>query len=170
VQLIRVPREAENVEEYTIAAWVKHEGDPVEAGDVILEALTDKASFQIEAEQRGVLRRIVAPANSTVPVGYIVGIVAAADQPLPDVAEENERILRERAESLLDVAPAPAPDAEAGGSAEQPAGGAGVAATPAARRRAREAGVSLEVVADKLNTQGVLHETDIERYLQGRSR
>lgn len=166
MQLIRVPKGVENVDEFTISAWAKRQGDPIHKGDVILEALTDKASFQIEAEQDGVLRLILAPPKSTVPVGYIVGIVAQADEPLPDVRAENERILQERAAVLLNAAPAePAPKAA---RAERAAGSARVAATPAARRRAREAGVPLEEIARHLGKAGVLNEKDVDAYLQDR--
>jgi pyruvate/2-oxoglutarate dehydrogenase complex dihydrolipoamide acyltransferase (E2) component len=167
-----VPQGVENVEEFTIAAWLKREGEPVATGEPLLEALTDKASFQIDSEQDGVLRRIFAPAKSTVPVGYVVGIVARADETLPDVQAQNDRILRERAERLASTGPGPGASAGpeplrgARGLAGRAAGAVG--ATPAARRRAREAGVTLDEVARRLGKRGVLSQKDVEAYLQGK--
>lgn len=166
VQLIRIPKETENVEEFTIAAWLKHEGEPVSRGDVILEALTDKASFQVEAEQDGILRRILAPPKSTVPVGFIVGIVAAKDEPIPDVDAENERILQQRVATLLKSGPTD--ERPRKGTAAPRGATRRVPATPAARRRAREAGLALDEVARSLGKTGVLTQADVEKFLQER--
>src|ERR1700749_635841 len=43
------------------ARWLKSEGEPVRAGDVLAEIETDKATMEVEAIDEGVLSRIVIP-------------------------------------------------------------------------------------------------------------
>ncbi len=44
-----------------LAKWLKREGDHVEAGDILAEIETDKATMEVEAVESGVLARILAP-------------------------------------------------------------------------------------------------------------
>lgn len=59
-----------------IASWKKSEGDPIAAGDIIAEIETDKATMEWEAQDEGVLAKIVVPAGARdVPIGTPVAIV-----------------------------------------------------------------------------------------------
>lgn len=59
-----------------IASWKKQEGEAIAPGDVIAEIETDKATMDWEAQDEGVLAKIVVPAGSRdVPVGTPVAIV-----------------------------------------------------------------------------------------------
>lgn len=42
-----------------IAAWKKKEGEEFAAGDVLLEIETDKATIDVEAQDDGVLAKII---------------------------------------------------------------------------------------------------------------
>ncbi|MGO9427354.1 biotin/lipoyl-containing protein, partial [Rhodoblastus sp.] len=44
-----------------LAKWLKREGERVEAGDILAEIETDKATMEVEAIESGVLARILAP-------------------------------------------------------------------------------------------------------------
>ncbi len=44
-----------------LAKWLKREGERVEAGDILAEIETDKATMEVEAVESGVLARILAP-------------------------------------------------------------------------------------------------------------
>jgi len=76
---------AANVEEATVGRWFKNEGEPVESGEPLFEAITDKAALEVPAEGSGILRKILAPANSVVPVGQVIAVIAEPDEELPDV-------------------------------------------------------------------------------------
>jgi len=59
-----------------IASWKKAEGDAIAAGDIIAEIETDKATMEWEAQDEGVLAKIVVQAGARdVPVGTLVAIV-----------------------------------------------------------------------------------------------
>ncbi len=55
---VRLPDLGE-VDEVTITAWLKAEGDAVTAGEDLLEVETEKTTFVVEAPTDGTLVRIV---------------------------------------------------------------------------------------------------------------
>jgi 2-oxoisovalerate dehydrogenase E1 component len=63
------------VSEGRIVRWVKAEGDPVEAGELVAEVETDKAVVEIEAPIAGVLAQIVQPVGAVVKMGGRIGVV-----------------------------------------------------------------------------------------------
>ena len=64
-----MPRQSDSMEEGTIIAWLKRDGDDVAAGDDLVEIETDKASVVYAAEADGVLE-VTATEGSTVALGH----------------------------------------------------------------------------------------------------
>ncbi|HET6470093.1 MAG TPA: pyruvate dehydrogenase complex E1 component subunit beta [Geminicoccaceae bacterium] len=58
---ILMPALSPTMTEGNLAKWMKKEGDPVRAGDVIAEIETDKATMEVEAVDEGTLGRILVP-------------------------------------------------------------------------------------------------------------
>ncbi|OLY47787.1 pyruvate dehydrogenase complex E1 component subunit beta [Bartonella apis] len=58
---ILMPALSPTMEEGKISKWVKKEGDKVEAGDVIAEIETDKATMEVDAADEGTLGKILVP-------------------------------------------------------------------------------------------------------------
>jgi pyruvate/2-oxoglutarate dehydrogenase complex dihydrolipoamide acyltransferase (E2) component len=61
-----LPKIGVNMTEATIVEWKVREGDAVREGAILFEAETDKAVQTFESSVSGVLRRILAPAGTTV--------------------------------------------------------------------------------------------------------
>src|SRR5947208_12787084 len=72
---VRVPVLGESVTEATVASWLKHEGDVVEAGEPLVELETDKVNVDVAAERSGVLASIAKAAGETVHPGDILATV-----------------------------------------------------------------------------------------------
>ncbi len=70
-----MPRLGWTMETGTIVEWLKNDGDPVEAGDIIFTVETDKAVHEVEALDSGILR--VAPDSAPTGVPIAVGTVLA---------------------------------------------------------------------------------------------
>ena len=49
---VLMPQLGLTMEEGTVSSWVKHEGDAVKAGDVLLEITTDKLTNEVTSERR----------------------------------------------------------------------------------------------------------------------
>ena len=152
IERIVLPKFDANITEATIGEWHRREGDAVRKGDVLVDVITDKANFELTAETDGVLRKVIAPEKSQVPLGYVVALVGGADEELPDVSAENDALMQEYLASVTGKAVA-APAAETQKTGEPSAARRGrVRATPRARRLAREHHIDL---AQLKNTAGV---------------
>ena len=57
---VKMPQLGLTMEEGTVSKWIKHEGDAVKVGDVILEITTDKLTNEVASEAEGTLLKIVA--------------------------------------------------------------------------------------------------------------
>ncbi|MEO8569054.1 MAG: 2-oxoglutarate dehydrogenase complex dihydrolipoyllysine-residue succinyltransferase [Ginsengibacter sp.] len=67
---IKVPSVGESINEVTLTKWIKKDGDWVNRDEVIAELESEKATFEINAEQQGILHT-VAKENDTLKVGDI---------------------------------------------------------------------------------------------------
>ena len=86
VSKVLMPKLSEAMESGKIIKWLKKEGDRIQAGDILAEVETDKADVEMEAFGAGVLRKILSPAGSTVPVGSLIGVIAEPDEDIAAVA------------------------------------------------------------------------------------
>ena len=77
---IIMPKLGVDMQEGEILEWKKAQGDSVQEGDILLEIMSDKTNMEIEAEDSGVLLKIVHPAGDAVPVTKVIGYNGAADR------------------------------------------------------------------------------------------
>src|SRR5437879_12697724 len=75
---VLMPALSPTMTEGKIARWLKSEGEPVRAGDVLAEIETDKATMEVEAVDEGVLAKIVIPEGTdhvavNTPIAVIAG-------------------------------------------------------------------------------------------------
>lgn len=158
----RVPQMSANVTEATVTAWSAEEGAKLRKGQALLELTTDKTAFEVEAPRGGVLRRIVAPVKSIVPVGYVLALIGPAGDALPDVEAENADLMKKhRARAGGARATRPAAAAKGRGPTRR-----AVRATPAARRLARDLGVDLADVQKQVGAE-VVNEDMVRRHADG---
>ncbi|KAJ9120802.1 hypothetical protein QFC22_002736 [Naganishia vaughanmartiniae] len=75
--VFRMPAMSPTMTEGGIANWKKAEGDTFTAGDVLLEIETDKATIDVEAQDDGIMGKILVQAGENkVPVGQVIAILA----------------------------------------------------------------------------------------------
>ena len=101
---IVVPELSESVREARIARWLKHEGDPVTAGESLVELETEKVNVEVGAEWAGVLAKIERREGEDVRSGDVLGVIEDAPVHAPGAAD----------------AQAPPPQAAVGGPVKQP--------------------------------------------------
>lgn len=79
---IKVPTVGESISEVTLLKWVKRDGDYVERDEVIAELESEKATFEVNAEQAGVLKTI-AKEGDTLNIGSVLcNIDETAEKPV----------------------------------------------------------------------------------------
>lgn len=159
---IKVPDMGESVIEATVAQWLKQEGEPVAAGEPVVELETDKINLEVGAPQAGVLQRIEKQAGENVSVGEVLALVST-DEETPSAAtpaapaapaEEDE----DRAGESEDETAGEKPPEEG-----EPAGASRI--TPVAQRMAQEEGIDLSQVTPS-GSGGRITKQDIEAYLE----
>jgi len=156
--IVTMPKLGLTMTEGTVTCWLKKVGDPVKKGDSIFEVETDKITNQVEALDEGILRKIIVQEGDAAPVGAPVAILAAADEPLPEIADETAK---PTSPAAMPVEPAVAPaEAEA---APKPT--KDIKASPAAKKLAREHGVDLTIIKPT-RPDGRIVEKDVLFYLE----
>jgi len=126
---IVMPKLDQAMEKGTIGEWLKKEGDRIERGEPILRIDVDKASFELEAERSGYLRKILYEEGETVEVGKVIAYISdSMDEELPEekpiTVEEAKPVEKvEKAEEVVEVK-----------------------ASPLAKKLAREKGIDLSKV------------------------
>jgi 2-oxoglutarate dehydrogenase E2 component (dihydrolipoamide succinyltransferase) len=79
---IKVPTVGESISEVTLLQWLKKDGDYVERDEVIAELESEKATFEVNAEQAGVLKTS-AKEGDTLKIG---DVLASIDETAPKPA------------------------------------------------------------------------------------
>ena len=141
---VLMPRLSDSMEEGTILTWLREAGSIVQRGDDLVEIESDKATLTHPADAEGALE-IVVRAGETVPVGVVIArLIGPAGTPEPLRADAG-----------------PSPVRDDSGARREGDGRFRVAATPLARRIARQHGVDLAAVAGS-GPQGRIVRADVE--------
>lgn len=70
-----MPKMGESIQEGRILRWLKKVGEQVKKDETILEISTDKVDSEIPSPAGGILTKIVANENDTVPVGTVIASI-----------------------------------------------------------------------------------------------
>ena len=147
---VNMPKLSDTMEEGTVLEWKKKDGDEVHKGDVLAEVESDKATFDLEAEDDGILTIKVekgVPAKIGAPIA-IIGPAgeakpaktdgAKAEKPKAEAAKAKAEPAKAEAEPETAEAEPEAAEAEPAAAAEtETAEGAGDEA-PAAEAKPAE--------------------------------
>lgn len=188
INTVTMPKWGMEMVEGEIAEWHVSEGDSIVEGDDLLDVETSKIVNTVTAPASGVVRRLLGAVGEIVAVGKTLAVIASADVPDEEIervlagaagsAPEPKRVDAAAAERSQPRAVPAAPPEQASGkpaggvtAAELTGGGddSGVAATPVARRVAREQGINLKQVPAS-GRHGRVTLADIEAALEANGR
>jgi pyruvate/2-oxoglutarate dehydrogenase complex dihydrolipoamide acyltransferase (E2) component len=80
-----LPKLGLTMDEGRLVAWLKKEGDHVDAGEVLFEVETDKATMEVESPVAGYVRRLLAAGGDDIPVTAVIALITTtADEPIAD--------------------------------------------------------------------------------------
>lgn len=150
---VLMPQLGLTMEEGTVSQWVKHEGDEVKTGDVILEITTDKLTNEVTSEHDGVLLKIVAQEGEDIPVKGLLAYIGQPGEAVGGASAPAAAPAAPAAEAASAAAPAAAP-------APVAMGGARVRISPLARKTAAKLGVDYSNIAGS-GSSGRITQKDI---------
>lgn len=75
---VTMPKLSPTMEEGTIAKWHKKEGDKVEAGELLIEVATDKATVEYNALDEGFLKKILVKEGASAVINQPIAIFTAS--------------------------------------------------------------------------------------------
>ena len=112
---IIVPSPGESVSEVTIANWLKKEGEWVNMDDPIAEMESDKATFEVNASQAGVIEKLSGNVGDTIAVGAVIAVInttaekpaGAPEKPAVEKPKEKEKVVEAAATPAATPAPTP---------------------------------------------------------------
>ncbi len=89
--LIEMPKLSDTMETGKILTWIKQEGEKVEAGEVIAEVETDKATMELECFENGTLLKILAQPDMSIPIGGAIAIIGKPNENVDEMAQKAEQ-------------------------------------------------------------------------------
>ncbi|NKI28151.1 pyruvate dehydrogenase complex dihydrolipoamide acetyltransferase [Arenibacter sp. 6A1] len=164
VEVVKMPRLSDTMEEGTVASWLKKVGDDVEEGDILAEIETDKATMEFESFYSGVLLYVGVQEGETAPVDSVLAVIGPKGTDVDAVlnagkssapkkqaaAKETEKVTKEAAPTATSTE-AIAQDGER------------VFVSPLARKIAKDKGINLRDVKGT-GDQGRIVKKDVEAY------
>ena len=176
--VVEMPRLSDTMEEGVIAKWHVKEGDKVKRGQLIAEVETDKATMEFESFDAGHVLKLVAPEGETLPIGAPIAVLGKqgedVESALSGAGKKNgaakakakaESEPESESEPEREPESEPEPESESESEAESaPEPGRTperIAASPLARRLAREWSIDLTQVSGS-GPHGRIVKTDVE--------
>lgn len=153
---IKVPTVGESISEVTLVNWVKKDGDYVDRDEVICELESEKATFELNAEQAGILHT-VAQEGDTLNIGDVVCTIDETAAKPESAAPENDTSSQKTESTPGDSTKETTPqkeNKEAASSAT--ANAAATSATTQVTENIKATPVANAIIADKnVNTQSI---------------
>ncbi|KAF5379912.1 hypothetical protein D9757_007183 [Collybiopsis confluens] len=107
---MQMPAMSPTMTEGGIASWKKKEGESFSAGDVLLEIETDKATIDVEAQEDGVLGKIIVPdGTKNVKIGKIIAMLAEEGDDITSLQPPAEDTEPSAAQAETATPPSPPP-------------------------------------------------------------
>jgi len=180
-EIVYMPKLSDTMTEGVVASWTKKVGDQVEAGEILAEIETDKATMEFESFYDGVLLHIGVETGSKAPVNAVLAIIGEKDEDVKailaaeskkpsdsdSVESPKEEVVKEvdepkpitiKAEPLKTPQPKEEPQAKVNSSGDR------IFASPLAKKLASERGIELSKVKGT-GSNGRIIKVDIDNYL-----
>ena len=171
--VVGLPALSPTMESGTIASWNLQEGESFSAGDVICGVETDKATVDFEAQDDGVVAKLLMEPGNEIPVGTPIMITVEEED---DVGAFKDYVHQaSEAPAAAEAAPSPAVSEES--TSSSPPAGAGPADStlgdfvlmPSARHLAQSKGLDATVLAPGSGKGGRVTKGDVLKAIAANS-
>ncbi len=158
VEVIKMPRLSDTMEEGTVASWLKKVGDTVEEGDILAEIETDKATMEFESFYAGTLLYIGIQEGESSPVDAVLAVIGPEGTDVDAVLTAKPST--EKAPAVAEVKEEKVAEAP---TVKTTTDGQRIFASPLAKKIASDKGIDLSQVTGS-GDQGRIVKKDIENF------
>ncbi|MRX65853.1 pyruvate dehydrogenase complex dihydrolipoamide acetyltransferase [Maribacter luteus] len=164
VEIVKMPRLSDTMEEGTVASWLKKVGDTVEEGDILAEIETDKATMEFESFYSGTLLYIGIQEGESSPVDAVLAVIGPEGTDVDAVLNAGST-----AGKAQEASPEPVKEEKVAATTQEAASttsndGQRIFASPLAKKIAKEKGISLNEVKGS-GEHGRIVKKDIENFV-----
>ncbi len=164
VEVIKMPRLSDTMEEGTVAAWLKKVGDTVEEGDILAEIETDKATMEFESFYSGTLLYIGIQEGESSPVDEVLAVIGPAGTDVEAVLNAKPSAGKKEADTSKEPKKESTSETtDTVSEAKVVHDGKRIFASPLAKKIAAEKGIDLAAVSGS-GDHGRIVKKDIENY------
>ncbi|UZH54285.1 pyruvate dehydrogenase complex dihydrolipoamide acetyltransferase [Salinimicrobium tongyeongense] len=163
VEVVRMPRLSDTMEEGTVASWIKKEGDEVEEGDILAEIETDKATMEFESFYSGTLLHVGIQEGETAPVDAVLAIIGPKGTDVSSIVKSGGAVkpsASKSTEEKKEEKPQASEETSQGATASD---GGRIFASPLAKKMADDLGIDLSKVKGSGENNRIVKK-DIENY------
>lgn len=166
---VKMPALSPTMEDGKIVSWNKKEGDKIEVGDVLLEVETDKAVMEVEAQNKGILGKILVTTDNVVAVNKTIALILEKgetadiikDYKIADETTKTEAKTEPKEEKIEEKKI----EIKEEGRAPVIASNARVFASPLAKKVAAMNNINIASVGAGSGPNGRIIKADVERFL-----
>tara|TARA_R110002049_G_scaffold90301_5_gene226440 strand:+ start:843 stop:2495 length:1653 start_codon:yes stop_codon:yes gene_type:complete len=166
VEIVKMPRLSDTMEEGTVATWLKKVGDEVEEGDILAEIETDKATMEFESFYSGILLYIGINEGESAAVDSVLAVIGPKGTDVDAVlsAGSGSGAATETESAAEGTKKSESPASNGQESAVISANdGQRIFASPLAKKIAQDKGINLGEVKGS-GDQGRIIKKDVEEY------
>jgi pyruvate dehydrogenase E2 component (dihydrolipoamide acetyltransferase) len=163
VEIIKMPRLSDTMEEGTVASWLKKVGDEVEEGDILAEIETDKATMEFESFYSGKLLYIGIQEGESAPVDEVLAVIGPEGTNIEAVLQAKPASKTEAAETAKVEAPQEKTHTDVKEEKKLDSGQR-IFVSPLARKIAAEKGIDLMAVKGS-GDHGRIVKRDVENFV-----
>ncbi|NNE76153.1 MAG: pyruvate dehydrogenase complex dihydrolipoamide acetyltransferase [Pricia sp.] len=164
VEIVKMPRLSDTMEEGTVAAWLKKVGDTVEEGDILAEIETDKATMEFESFYSGTLLHIGIQEGESSPVDAVLAVIGPEGTDVDAVLNAKPSTGKKQSSSPEDKKEETEQEDTKKESGSKPVSdGQRIFVSPLAKKMAEDKGIDLSTVSGS-GDNGRIVKKDIENY------
>lgn len=172
VEIVKMPRLSDTMEEGTVASWLKKVGDNVEEGDILAEIETDKATMEFESFYTGKLLYIGIQEGESSPVDAVLAVIGPEGTDVDAVLNNASGGSKKKANSNSEKEEKKSEDSlsnttegktETKETSKSVADGERIFVSPLAKKIAEDKGIDLANVSGS-GDNGRIIKKDIENY------
>lgn len=164
VEIVKMPRLSDTMEEGTVATWLKKVGDTIEEGDILAEIETDKATMEFESFYSGTLLYIGIQEGESSPVDAVLAVIGPEGTDVNAVLKAGRLTSAGEETTKIEKTEEKVADPVQETSSAVSNDGQRIFASPLAKRIAKEKGINLSDVKGT-GDHGRIVKKDVEGFV-----